>query len=827
MAPFKISILAKASIGDLSVVLVVDKTGVHLDLGGGAIPVISSEDQKNLPLKLPNLEITNLGVGYRTVPEEKGFYSKGVLAIEGVGKIGFPISDLDFDSEQSNTNSQLQTQLEKGQSALSKRIKIEKSIGPITLHAIKVSAENFTPSISIITSFKMAGLTFKLIDFGVDFSLAIPPKPKGVSLAGLELSYDKGAVEIGGAFLKEKGKESYLGSALIKTKTFSITALGGLDLSKDDPSFFIYAVLNKALGGPPFFMVTGLAAGLGINRKLNIPPIAELEKFPLIAAATNVLSGEKLLEELIKGNYLPNSSGNMWFAIGVKFTSFKLVDSIALLTIAIGDEFAMHILGVSKVTIGDGTNNFIYAKMLMKASYIPDQGFLGIEARLASGSYVLQKSCRLEGGFAYYQWFSGDHKDDFVLSWGGYHPAYEVPSHYPTPPRLSINWPITRDLRVKGMAYMAITPTHLMAGGRLEAVWKKGNIRAWFNIDANFLIQWRPFQYQADFRVSIGASFRIKVAFIKVKMSISVNVAVRVSGPPFAGRAVIDLKLISFTIPFGKRQTVPKHISWKQFKDEVLPTEINIPSATEGLLTDLEAERKANKVSSTLSDSKLQWIVDPESFNIEMKFAIPFKTWENDGASQAGLSSGSCDTGFGLYLLGKAGDKVKSKVHYTLKREGSGSVMEGIKINAKSTKMPRALWAKSGENGLNEQSSLCLKNILSIVPKEIRAGESKEFTLDEILYDPEDNANHEKPLFKSSTLTVLEPGDNHVDQEEMKNINHSVRRQKRNDLISELSNIPGLGIELMKEEDINLSSFEDYKEGRFWDWPMQYDSSSR
>ncbi|PHR20345.1 MAG: hypothetical protein COA38_19520, partial [Fluviicola sp.] len=141
MAPFKISILINASIGDLSVVLVVDKTGVHLDLGGGAIPIISSKDQKNLPLKLPNLEITNFGVGYRTVPEEKGFYSKGVLAIEGVGKIGFPLSDIDFDSEQSNSNSQLQTQSEKGQSALSKRIKIEKSIGPITLHAIKVSAE--------------------------------------------------------------------------------------------------------------------------------------------------------------------------------------------------------------------------------------------------------------------------------------------------------------------------------------------------------------------------------------------------------------------------------------------------------------------------------------------------------------------------------------------------------------------------------------------------------------------------------------------------------------------------------------------------------------
>ena len=41
-------------------------------------------------------------------------------------------------------------------------------------------------------------------------------------------------------------------------------------------SFFIFARLNAPLGGPPYFFVTGLAGGFGINRSLTVPPIDEL-----------------------------------------------------------------------------------------------------------------------------------------------------------------------------------------------------------------------------------------------------------------------------------------------------------------------------------------------------------------------------------------------------------------------------------------------------------------------------------------------------------------------------------------------------------------------
>ena len=41
------------------------------------------------------------------------------------------------------------------------------------------------------------------------------------------------------------------------------------------------------------------------------------------------------------------------------------------------------------------------------------------------------------GGIAYKQWFDNGH---FVISVGGYHPRFSVPSNYPIVPRLKIYW---------------------------------------------------------------------------------------------------------------------------------------------------------------------------------------------------------------------------------------------------------------------------------------------------------------------------------------------------------------------------------------------------
>src|SRR6185503_15741824 len=114
-------------------------------------------------------------------------------------------------------------------------------------------------------------------------------------------------------------------------------------------SLFIYAMMDYPLGGPAFFFVNGLAAGFGYNRRLIAPSIDKVAEFPLVKHAVgkredapkDVLAALDSLRESV-----PPSVGDMFLAIGVKFNSFKLVNSFALLTFEFGNHFVVNLLGV-------------------------------------------------------------------------------------------------------------------------------------------------------------------------------------------------------------------------------------------------------------------------------------------------------------------------------------------------------------------------------------------------------------------------------------------------------------------------------------------------
>lgn len=56
------------------------------------------------------------------------------------------------------------------------------------------------------------------------------------------------------------------------------------------------------------------------------------------------------------------------------------------------------------------------------------QGYFAATAILSKNSYVLTPDCHLTGGFAFSLWF-GDNPNagQFVITLGGYHPAFQVP----------------------------------------------------------------------------------------------------------------------------------------------------------------------------------------------------------------------------------------------------------------------------------------------------------------------------------------------------------------------------------------------------------------
>ena len=409
-----------------------------------------------------------------------------------------------------------------------------------------------------------------------------------LDLDGMGLALKAGQVELSGAFIKlapdtkltpPRNYPEYNGAVNIKAGNFSITAIGSYayvtEAEGGYASMFIFGALEGNLGGPAFFYVTGIAAGFGYNRGLVLPEMDGVADFPLVAAAADPkkLGGlppdpKKALQGL--GSTVPAVRGNYWLAAGVRFTSFDLVNTTALLVVQFGQELEIALLGVSKITLpppsagGESKVKYAYAELGMQVKLLPAKGFFSATAVLTSNSYVLDPACKLTGGFAFYVWF-GPHENagQFVLTLGGYHPDFSPPAHYPKVPRLGFNWPLPGNVTISGEAYFALTPSAVMAGAGLQVLYSAGNLQAWFKAQMDALVSWAPFHYRLDISISIGASYRVNLLFVTTTLKVELGASLAIWGPPMGGRVHINWYIISFTVSFGADESKqPEALKW-------------------------------------------------------------------------------------------------------------------------------------------------------------------------------------------------------------------------------------------------------------------------
>ena len=413
------------------------------------------------------------------------------------------------------------------------------------------------------------------------------------TLDGMGLALGNGPVEIGGSLMRVRGtgRLEFDGSLLVRTAVFSLSAMGSYADLNGTPSVMAYAVLLYAIGGDPAFFITGLAFGFGVNRRLRLPPIEAVEKFPLIQAAMGKQSTGELSKRL--RDYESPAPGSFWIAGGIKFSSYAMIESFALLSVSFGVEFEVGLLGLSRLSVpplAKPADTIACAELAIRAVYKPADGVFSLEGRLTSESYIFSKSCRLTGGFAFFVWFSGEHAGDFVVTLGGYHPKFVRPAHYPIVPRLGVNWQVTTELAITAEMYFALTTSCLMAGGKLSVVYQSKSIKAWFIVFADFLISWKPFYYTADMGISIGIEADLGLFSIKFHL----GVWLYLWGPEFAGRIDVDLTIISFSVRFGKPQTLPAPLKAKEFEETFLPGTVIASSLTGGLIREEKRLRVVN-----------------------------------------------------------------------------------------------------------------------------------------------------------------------------------------------------------------------------------------
>ncbi|GCE50424.1 hypothetical protein EI42_03702 [Thermosporothrix hazakensis] len=529
---------------------------------------------------------------------------------------------------------------------------VEKSFGPLKIQKLGMQYTGGKLAILANLALTAGGLTIRLEGFGLSSPLKqFAPQ---FLIRGLSVTAQEGPVIVSGGLIGTLDPVNFVGELIVQTANLSIFALGAYTQVQDHPSFFLYAVLNYPIGGPTFFFVTGLAGGLGFNRKLVLPDVEHVASFPLVEWAKgngdvpSPQPGEdigkkvsEVLDTLINKGVITPGLGDYWLAAGIHFTSFEVIDSFALVTLSIGTDVEIALLGLSTLTLPPpkaGGSQVIVAQieLALKGSFSLHTGLLALSGQLTSNSFLFSRDCRLTGGFAFYSWFSGSHAGEFVITVGGYNPHFTIPAHYPQVPRLGINWQISTELSVKAELYFALTSCAVMAGGRLEALWQSGGVKAWFTVWADFLMLLQPFHYYISAGISLGVSFDINLLITRKTITITIGVGLEIWGPDFTGKAVIDLALISFTIHFGSsgRQT-DTTISWNKFVQQLLPQQ---KTTTKLLTAGPDAQSTADpsilhiNVTKGLTKTLTQdtFVVNPGEFECTVTSAIPVKTLQYD-----------------------------------------------------------------------------------------------------------------------------------------------------------------------------------------------------
>lgn len=529
------------------------------------------------------------------------------------------------------------------QTSLMKWVDVQKQFGIFQFDRIGAGYENNVLSFALDAGVALGPLTFSMT--GLSVGSPLNKFSPVFNLSGLALDFKRPPLELGGAFLKtteqagDKKITSYYGEVIVKAASFSLKALGGWAPEADPASFFIYLNVDVPIGGPPFFFITGLAGGLGINRSLKLPTIDQLSGYLLLPdnapkpAESPGATVAAVLPQL--QSIFVNQPGQYWVAAGIRFTSFEMIEAFVLLTVAFGVDLQVALLGSCSMTFPAAEPYPVaYIEVDLIASFRPSTGLLAVDGKLSPASFIYGGFCKLSGGFAFYAWFSGENEGNFVVTVGGYHPAFKKPDFYPTVPRLGMNFALG-PFRVTGEAYFALTPSMMMAGVRMSAVWSSGPIKAWLDAGVDFLISWAPFHYEADAFINIGCSVDLGL----FTLDVSVGAALNIWGPPFGGRVHVDLDVVSFTISFGAEPATPPPVGWSTFKSKFLPQDSAVPPpAQRKLAATLAAaapDTRSNIIKASVPSGLLKsdvsgfdWILDPERFAILTNSTIPANNGE-------------------------------------------------------------------------------------------------------------------------------------------------------------------------------------------------------
>ncbi|MDU9050404.1 MAG: hypothetical protein Q3M30_16285 [Candidatus Electrothrix sp. Rat3] len=602
-----------------------------------------------------------------------------------------------------------------------KWINIQKNLGPVNFQKIGARYVSAAQSLwfEIDASLAMGPLTVSMDGLGIGSSIKdFEPQ---FSLQGMGIAWSKPPLEVAGAFVNmnpASGLE-FEGGVTIGAENFELQAFGFYGDQTGSPSMFIFGDIAHDFGGPPAFFVTGAAMGLGYNSNLRLPTVDQVANFPFVQVLpnanpfnSNALHDDRtplgVLQTIMGATppWVTEQQGSLWFAAGITFTSFDIVNSQALVAVETGADLTISLLGTSHAQFPQqGQTHYANIVLDLDAVFKPEDGEFSIQAVLDKSSFLIDPACVLSGGFAFCIWYGDNpHAGDFVLTLGGYNPCFVPPSYYPTEPKLGFNWALDSSITISGNAYLAFTPSVMMAGGELSAVYQSGNLRAWFDAHADIIVHWKPFWFDADIGICVGASYRIDLLFTSCTVSVELGCNLQLWGPPTGGKVHVDWYIISFTIPFGAENNHSiKELTWQDV-EKMLPntgtaTSRNILSLTPTAGVMPPGQPKASDI----------WVVRRGNFAFTASSVAPATTASAGNAQSLRPLSGSS---FNVAPLNWTGVSASHAVIIT--NSGGDDASAHFSVNPIYKNLPASLWGTPTQSTPTGDAQLVMNQLVGV-----------------------------------------------------------------------------------------------------------------
>lgn len=381
---------------------------------------------------------------------------------------------------------------------------------------------------------------------------------------GVGLSVDAGVVKGGGYLFLDYDKGEYAGALeLTFSEIVSLKAIGIITTKMPDGSDgFSLLIIITAEFGAGFqlgfgFVLLGVGGLLGLNRRMNLQPLAEGVRSGAINGImfpTDIVqNAPRIISDL--RNFFPVEEGK--FLIG---PMAKLGwGTPALITVSLGIIIEIPgniaILGVLKVALPTEEAAILILQINFIGAIEFDKNRLWFFASLYNSRILF---ITIDGEMGLLVGWGND--GSFVVSVGGFHPAFNPPPlPFPSPARISLNVLNESWGRIRVMGYFAVTSNTVQFGARAELYFGFSALNVDGHIAFDALFQFSPFY----FIIELSASLSVKVFGIGL---FSVRVGMSLEGPtPYRAKGTGSISLLFFDVD------VDFDFTWGEAQNTVLP----------------------------------------------------------------------------------------------------------------------------------------------------------------------------------------------------------------------------------------------------------------